>query len=245
MMNAFIFITAFAAVFLSSMSGCGSGLITIPTWIILGYPLPIAIACDKICSCFWTPIAAKNYLSRTTMHWRLIIPMAALGVLGSLAAAVVVIHVDEVIMRPIIGGIILIVLALVALQKDFGLQESKKTSGDKLMQILGLPFGFYEGFFGAGNGIFTAYAFSRIKGFSLVTSLGNYYVMAFVWCLCSLSVITSRGYYNIPLFVSAVIGSSLGGYLGSRVGVTMGSGFVKKVFIVLGTLLGLKLILGC
>lgn len=244
MRYAFIFLTAFAAVFLSSMSGCGSGLITLPTWILLGYPLPIAIACDKICSCFWTPIAAKNYLTRTIIHWRLIIPMTALGILGSLAAAFMVIQVKEVIMKPIIGGIILIVLLLMALQKDFGLEETQKLSGNTLMQLLGLPFGYYEGFFGAGNGIFTAYAFSRIKGFSLVTSLGNYYVMAFVWCLCSLLVLVSGGYYNLPLFISAALGSSIGGYLGSKVGVTMGSKFVKKAFIVLGTILGIKLILG-
>ena len=244
MRYAFIIVTSFAAVFLSSMSGCGSGLITLPTWIILGYPLPTAIACDKISSCFWTPIAAKNYLARTTIHWRLIIPMTALGILGSLASAFLVLQVKEVIMKPVIGGIILIVLLLVGIQKDFGIEEIQKPSDDMLMHLLGFPLGYYEGFFGAGNGIFASYAFTRIKGFSLVTSLGNYYVMAFVWCLCSLSVLTSKGFYNIPLFVSALLGSSLGGYLGSKVGATMGSGFIKKAFIVLGTILAIKLILG-
>jgi len=241
---AFIFFTAFGAVFMSSMSGCGSGTITLPVWILLGYPLPVAIACDKIDSCVWTPIAARNYLTKAVVHWELIIPMTALGIIGSLAAAYMVIQVDESVMRRVIGATILLVLLLAAIQKDFGLTENQKSTDDRLMQLLGLPFGFYEGFFGAGNGIFTAYAFSRIKGFSLITSLGNYYLMAFIWCLFSLAVLLAGGYYDPPLFIAAALGSILGGYLGSKVGVTMGSSFVKKAFIVLGAGLALKLILG-
>jgi len=238
-----VFFTAFCAVFLSSMSGCGSGIVTLPVWIFLGYPLPVAIACDKIGSCVWTPIAARNYLSRSVVHGKLIFPMTILGIIGSLAAAVMVVQVNEALMRRVIGATILLVLLLTAVQKDFGLTENLKPAGDRLIQLLGLPLGWYEGFFGAGNGIFTAYAFSRIKGFSLITSLGNYYLMAFIWCLGSLTVLMAAGYYDLPLFMAAALGSMLGGYLGSKIGVALGSGFVKKSFIVLGTVLAVKLIL--
>lgn len=237
-------IISFAAVFFSALSGCGSGFITLPAWLMLGYPLPVALAGDKVSSCLWTPVAAKNYLAASSVRWKTLLPMTVIGILGSMAAAFFVVRVDEAVMRPVIGAVILLALLASGLNRGLGIEESPRSSGDGIMRLLAFPFGYYEGFFGAGNGIFTSYAFARIKGFSLTTSLGNYYLMAFVWSLCALAVLVTGGFYDIPLFLSASSGAVAGGYLGSRVGSTRGSAFVKKAYLILGAVLGVKLLLG-
>lgn len=44
--------------------------------------------------------------------------------------------------------------------------------------------------------------------------------------------------------IPAILGSCSGSYLGSRIARRRGSGFVRGLFVVVGTVLGLKLLLG-
>ncbi|MGC9323874.1 MAG: sulfite exporter TauE/SafE family protein [Desulfomonilia bacterium] len=239
-----IFAIGFVAAFVSAMSGCGSGMITLPSWLLLGYPLPTALACDKVNACVWTLLASKNYLGTASVRWKLLLVMTALGILGSVTAAYLVITIDESVLKPVIGVIILITLVMISISKETAPEKEQASSGDALMGLLGFPLGYYEGFFGAGNGIFTAFTFSKLKGFSLVKSLGYYYAMAFVWSLVAAVVLIKSGFADIPLFACASLGAGLGGHLGSKLGSARGSSFVKRVLVVLGTILGIKLILG-
>lgn len=58
-------------------------------------------------------------------------------------------------MKPVIGTVILLVLLASGLMKGLGIEETPWSSGDTAMHLLGFPFGYYEGSFGAGNGILT------------------------------------------------------------------------------------------
>ncbi|MBK9620970.1 MAG: sulfite exporter TauE/SafE family protein [Candidatus Obscuribacter sp.] len=53
---------AFIATMMSSICGAGSSLITTPVWLMLGYPLPVAIASNTVSGSFWTLVAARNFL---------------------------------------------------------------------------------------------------------------------------------------------------------------------------------------
>lgn len=57
-----LFLTAIVATALSSMSGGGASVITIPVTMLLGYSFPLALAAQKIASIFWVLPAAYNYL---------------------------------------------------------------------------------------------------------------------------------------------------------------------------------------
>ncbi len=199
-----IFAVAFTAAMLSSMSGCGTGIITLPSWLYLGFPLPVAIACDRVNSCFWTVLAARNYLKDQRIQWRFLLPMTATGLLGAYAATLFVIGIDEQVLKPVIGGIILALVVLLACRKDFGTTEAASCTSSRAISLIGLPLGYYEAFFGAGNGIFATLALTRLKGFSIITSLGYYYAMAFVWCFLTSAMLLGKGFYDIPLIVSCL-----------------------------------------
>jgi len=238
-----IFLIGFTAAFVSSMSGCGSGLITLPSWLFLGFSLPAALVCDKINACVWTVFAARNYLRRQHIQWPFMLLMSALGILGAISAAYVVISVDEFILRRIIGAIILVVVVFLCFDKEFGLQQTKTRETNMAASLLGLPLGFYEAFFGAGNGIFASIALTKLNKFSLVIALGYYYAMAFIWSLFAAGVLVRSGHFELKLVVTASLGAGLGGYWGSRIGSAKGSVFVRKLFIALGVIFGVKLLL--
>ena len=57
---ALVFLIAFASTLLGSMSGGSSSLLTIPSWIAMGFPLPVALACDKLAGTVWTALGSRN-----------------------------------------------------------------------------------------------------------------------------------------------------------------------------------------
>ena len=239
-----VFTIGFTAAFFSSMSGCGSGIITLPSWLYLGFPLPVAIACDKVNACFWTVLAARNYLREHRIQWNLLIPTTLIGLLGAYTATLTVISIDEDVLKPIIGGIILFLVGIMALGKEAGLKQRKPRYPAAAITLVGLPLGYYEAFFGAGNGIFACLALTKLKGFTIITSLGYYYAMAFIWCFFAASLLLGKGFYDIPMIISASIGAACGGHIGSHIGSRKGAGFVKIIFIILGGILGITLLFG-
>ncbi len=240
----FIAGVSFAATLLSSMSGGGSSMVTVPTWLFLGFPLPVAMATTMLSGTAWTLIAARNYLLGHKIDRRLLFGLIGFGLVGAYTATRVIITQDAKILKQVIGYLILGLVALVYIRRDFGLVSAEPRLSKIWTSLAGLPLGFYEAFFGSGNGLFTATYLSTARGFDLLQALGYYYIMAFVWCSFASLLYISGGYWNLSLMLPAVVGSVLGAQLGSRIGRRRGATFVKRIFIAIGGILGLKLALG-
>ena len=103
--------------------------------------------------------------------------------------------------------------------------------------------GFYEGFFGSGNGIFFTLVTAYTKGFDFIDALGYYYAVAFPWVVVGALVLMSKGYFDLSLMIPAVLGSLLGGFIGSKYARLKGNKFIKIAFTTVGIILGLKLLL--
>ncbi len=239
-----IFFIAFAATFFGTLSGSSSSIIAIPCWITLGYSLPTAVACDKVSESFWTALASRNYLSGKTIDKVLLATLAAFGVVGAVVGTQVTVSLNSNITKPVVGLLIIMAVLLSWMKPDFGVSTRPPAIGKFACSMLGLPLGFYEGFFGAGNGIFTALALCKARGFDLITALGNYYFLAFIWCACATISYISKGFGNISLMLPAVLGSILGGQLGSMLGKKIGARLVKKLFTAASLFFGLKLLFG-
>ncbi len=239
-----IFSVSFVATLLSSMSGAGSAMVTVPTWLILGYPLPIAQAASKINGALWTPIAARNYLASLPLDLPLLCGLVLCGMLGAYFGVTVVVELDSQILQRIIGVLILCLVLYSFFQKKFGIETSAASSNKILTSFLALPLGFYEGFFGSGNGIFASVLLVKTRGFNLTTALGYYYIISFAWCTFSAGILLRLGFADWDLIIPSSLGGLVGAYCGSRIGSKKGSAFVKCVFVLVGGVLGLKLALG-
>jgi len=241
-----ILVTCFTAALLSSMSGGGTNIIVLPVLLALGLPLPLVIAVSVTNSAFWVLPAAKNYLRKRKIDWLFIFFFSALGLFGSYLAVMLIVNIQQRLFEIIFGGIILLLVGFISHKKDLGLVSREITS--KTRKSLAYPFavllGFYETIFGAGNGIaFTALTFYT-RGFDFVNALGHYYAIAFSWTVFSAYLLIRRGFYDFNIMSVAVIGSVAGAYLGSRYAESRGNKFVKTLFVILGGILGLKLLSG-
>ena len=235
---------SFFATFLSSVSGAGSGMVTIPSWILMGYSLPMALAASQISAALWTPVAARNYLREKLLDWPFIGGLVMFGLAGVYFGAQVVVSVNSQILQRAVGVLILSLVLFVFLQRRFGIESIPPSTSRIVASCLAFPLGFYEAFFGSGNGIFTSAMLAKTRGFDLTTALGYYYVVSFAWCAFAAYLYLRGGYGELNLIVPSAVGAVAGAYLGSAIGSRKGAGFVKLLFVSLGGFLGLKLALG-
>lgn len=241
-----IFITTFIATVLSSMSGGGASIINLPVFLSLGISFPLAVTIQKISSAFWFLPASYNYLKDRKVDWRFLLGFASIGLVGAYLGVLFVITINQRILELSIGCLILFLVVYTYFKKDLGLKEKPVYS--PLRQLLAYPFalllGFYESIFGAGNGILLALVTFYTKGFDFIDALGYYFSIGFFWVVFAAALFIQKGYFDLALTIPAVIGSVLGGYVGSRYAKYKGNQFIKLVFMVIGGVLGIKLVLG-
>lgn len=241
-----VFVTSLVATFLSSMSGGGAGLIAVPVWFFLGISYPVAMTIQTACSVFWVLPASYNYLCHRKIDWVFLLLFGLIGTVGAWIGAMAVAALDVERVHVFIGIIILLLVCQTALKKDLGLYEKHIPS--RIQRIAAYPFslllGFYEIVFGAGNAIVFSVVTFWTRGFDFKKALGYYYAVAFPWSLLALVLLYLKGYLVLSFAVPAVIGSVLGGYLGSLLARYRGNAFIKTIFVVLGGILGLKILLG-
>jgi hypothetical protein len=109
-----------------------------------------------------------------------------------------------------------------------------------LATILGAAIGFYDGFFGPGTGSFLLFLFVRFFGFDFlsasaaakVVNVGSN-ISALIWFGYSGHLIWQLG----ALMAVCQIGGSL---VGTRLALKHGTGFVRKLFLMVVSVLILK-----
>lgn len=241
-----IFATTVVSSLLSAMSGGGSSIINFPVFLSLGIPIPLAINISSVNGVFWVLPASRNYLKGRQVDWKFIVIFSLIGLIGAYFSVKFVLGVNQRTFEILVGLIILSLVLYTYLQNDLGLKEKKVYS--KARQMFAYPFalilGFYENFFGSGNAILFSMTTFYTKGFDFIDALGHYYAISFSWCLLGAILFIKAGFYDLKIMPVAIVGSLIGAYVGSKYAKYKGNNFIKIVFVVIGGILGLKLLLG-
>lgn len=241
-----LLLTSFFATLLSSMSGGGASVIVIPVMLWLGVPFPMATAAQKVSATFWVLPAAYNYLRDRKVDWFFLTVFGFVGLIGVYLGYLFVISVNTDHLKRAVGIIILCLVVYTLVKKDLGVVRHVVTSPMRraMAYIFAPVLGFYESFFGSGNGIALSFLTLHTRGFDFMDALGYYYAIAFLWCASAVVLFVSQGYFDFAIMLPTVIGSIAGGFCGSRYAKYKGNAFIKMMFVVVGSALGLKLVLG-
>jgi len=228
------------------MSGGGAAMIAVPVFLMMGMSFPLAVATQKISAVFWCPPAAYTYLKGRKVNWRFMILFAGIGLIGAYFGVDVLLGLNRRTLEIIVGILIVLLVVHAFFKKDFGMVEIK--GYPRWRQLLTYPFafmlGFYESFFGSGNGIAFAFTTYYTRGYDFMVMLGYYYAVATAWVLFAALLYFRHGYYDFHIMIFAIIGSTIGSIIGSRLGRYKGNQFIKTLFIIVGGILGIKLLIG-
>lgn len=223
----------------------GGGLIQIPA---LFSTLPAVapatlLGTSKLAGIWGTAVAAVGFARRVKITWSTAVPAAAAAFISAFLGAFTVTKVPPDFLRQLLPFILAAVAVYTFMRKDFGSLHAPTHIGNRergFAILAGSAIGFYDGFFGPGTGSFLVFVFVRFFGFDF---LGASAVAKVVNVACNMAALLWFGYsghviWQIGLMMALC--NIAGSLIGTGLAIRNGSGFVRKVFLVVVVALILK-----
>ncbi|MEO7069056.1 MAG: TSUP family transporter [Nostocoides sp.] len=214
----------------------GGGLIQLPA-LLLGVPgaTPAQLlATNKLGSICGTTASSVTYYRRVRPDLRTAIPMAVVAFLGAVIGAVIGLHIPKSAFNPIIFVLLIVVGAYTLLKPRLGGETALRFAGHRhtaLAMVVGFKIGVYDGALGPGTGSFLVFALVGLMGYAFLEASAKAKIANAATNLGALVVFLPGGHVMWPVALVLAVTNPLGGYLGARTAVKLGSGFVRGVFI--------------
>jgi uncharacterized protein len=223
----------------------GGGLIQIPAlFSTLPEVAPATLlGTNKLAGVWGTGAAAVNFARRVRVHWSTAVPAALAAFVLAFVGAFTVTKISPDFLRKLLPFVLIAVAIYTFKKKDIGSIHAPLHEGmrERVFAIgIGGCIGFYDGFFGPGTGSFLVFLFVRFFGFDF---LGASAVAKVVNVACNLSALLWFGYSGHLIWQMGAMMAicNVGGSLvGSRLAIKHGSGFVRKLFLLVVSALILK-----
>ncbi len=215
----------------------GGGLIQLPA-LVVGLPgaAPAQLlATNKLGSICGTSVSSVTYYRRVHPDLRTALPMAAAAYVGSIGGAFVGLYIPKAAFNPIILAMLVLVGAYTLLKPDLGTVTLLRHAGARHTSyavLVGLVIGAYDGALGPGTGSFFVFALVGWLGYAFLEASAKAKIANFATNLGALTVFVPQGQvlWSVGLLMGAL--NLVGGYVGARTAVRLGSGFVRAVFVV-------------
>jgi uncharacterized membrane protein YfcA len=240
---AVIFLVGFLAGLFGGLAGGGGGLIAIPVLIFFGLPPNIAIATNRLGSLGVGLSAIYQFFSAKKIVFKYVIPLLIASVAGSIIGAKILIAIDQTTLSKTVGILMILILPFVFFDKDAGIKRKIKSKYCKALGFAGyFVVAIYDGFFGAGAGIFAAYLLIMTLGLTYLEAHATDQIPWFFNTLISTAIFAFYGIINYSYGIALLCGMFVGGYLGTHTAIAKGNKFVKLAFSMLVAVSAVKMI---
>lgn len=237
-------LAAFLAGTIDAVVG-GGGLIQIPALFAVnpGESAATLFGTNKSASVVGTANATWRYAHRVVMPWRTILPAAISAFIFSYVGAAVVAWLPKEAIRPLILVLLIFAAVYTLKRKEFGQSHVPTHNGYRELvyaTLLGGVIGFYDGFFGPGTGSFLIFLFVRFFGFDFLHASASAKVVNVATNLAALAYFLPNGYVLPVLATAMAVANVCGSMAGTFLALKHGSGFIRKVFLVVVGVLIIK-----
>lgn len=229
-------VAAFVAGWVDAVVG-GGGLIQLPAlMVVFPQAAPVQLlAANKLGSIAGTSTSSITYLRRVEVDRKTVVWLAGAAFAGSIAGAFAASGVQRELFNPIILVVLIAVGSYTWFKPNLGKVTVPRLTGIRQLVVattVGLVIGFYDGALGPGTGSFFTIALVAWMGYGFLQATAQAKVANVATNLAALAVFVPQGavVWSIGLTIAAA--NMLGGYVGARVAVAYGSGFVRVVFLV-------------
>jgi uncharacterized protein len=231
----------FLAAFIDSVVG-GGGLIALPALLFVGLNPTAAVATNKLAGTFGSLTSTISFYRSGKVDLRSVSKFFPLTFIGSLLGAWIVTLISSELLKPLMLIMLAAVLIYTVFKKDWGSVSALKTLTPTRMIVLVLllfTIGFYDGFLGPGTGSFLIFTF-LLFGFDFLKAAGNAKFLNFGSNIAALLMFIYLGEVHFVYGLIMGIAQIFGAIVGSQFAIKKGSGFVRKLFIVVTLVLLIK-----
>ena len=239
-----VLVAAFGAGLIDAMVG-GGGLIQVPALfsVFPNAAPPTLLGTSKFAGFFGTSSAVIRFAGKVAIPWRALVPLAIAVLITGGLGALVATRVPPDVFRPLVPILLVAVLIYLLRRKDLGGEHAPRAFSGRhhvVGAVVIAAIGFYDGFFGPGTGSFLMFVFVRIYGFDFLHAAASARVLNVATNGAALLYFGSNGYVMWQVGLGMAICNIAGAMVGARLALRGGSVFVRKIFIVVVTLLILR-----
>ncbi len=212
----------------------GGSLLTLPVLIFLGLPPQVANGTNRIAIFAQNTVAVNSFRRGGKLPLKLALICTPSALVGSYWGARIAINVSDELFRQILAGVLVFVLVVMMFDPVKRISFSEKALGRWRTLALVVSFfgiGVYGGFVQAGVGFLIISALLA-HGLDLVriNALKVFVVLFFTGI--ALVVFIQHGQVDFRLGLALAVGNSIGGWLGVRLAIDKGHGFIRKLLFV-------------
>jgi uncharacterized membrane protein YfcA len=237
----FLALFALLAGFIDAVAG-GGGLVQVPA---LFNALPAESAAtvfgtNKGASIFGTGNAAWRFARRIQIPWDIALPAAASAFVFSFIGAATVAWLPKDVVRPLVLVLMIAVVLYTLVKPDFGKLQGKALAPERVRPwalAAGAALGFYDGFFGPGAGSFMIFAFVGLFGLDFLRASSAAKIVNLSTNAAALSFFVPAGHVLWLVALTMAVFNVAGAFVGARLALRHGSGFVRWVFLAVSTVL--------
>jgi hypothetical protein len=229
-------LAALSAGFVDAVVG-GGGLIQLPALLLAlpGATPAQVLATNKLGSICGTTVSSATYYRRVQPDPRTFLPLMLLAFLGSVGGAFVASQIPRSAFEPLVLVALVLVGAWVLSKPALGRESLLRFSGHRhtaAAMATGLAVGFYDGALGPGTGSFFVIGLVGLLGYNFLDASAKARMANWATNLGALCVFVPQGVVLWKVGLVMGLSNLVGGYLGARVAVARGSGFVRVFFVV-------------
>lgn len=220
----------------------GSGLITLPAFLMAGLPPHIALGTNKLAGTLSVGNAARIFIKKKIFqprYW----PAAMIATFsGGVTGTLLVQLVSGAFLKQFLPVIILGLGFYVAIPKQYPpLTQTHYQPKRFSSSVLGVILGFYDGFIGPGVGSFWAVALMGFYKIPLVEATGVAKLMNFLSNAAALITFIIFGAVDYPLGLMVGAAMMLGSFLGAQSAIRWGAPLVRPLFLIIVFSIGIVL----
>lgn len=230
---------------IDAMAG-GGGLISLPAYLIAGFPPHMATATNKCSAVFGMVFSTARFFKNGKIH----LPTAGIAALLALVGAYLGAELNLILPERYLHFILVAALPAAAIfllfKRDFGDENHMDALPFRRVMVcsalIGFFLGMYDGFFGPGTGTFLILAFTGLVKTDLLTALGNAKLINFCSNLASFVAFACSGYMVWSVGLAAALFGILGQFVGAGLALHKGAKIIRPMFFVVLTLLLLRVV---
>lgn len=241
------FLTAFLSTFIGSFSGGGASLILLPVLLIFA-PGSYAslLTVTKTSALVMTGISGKIHASKNSINWPLTWVLIVFGLLGTaIGTYLVQYQYDKFFFEKLLAGVLLFTAAYLVLSKKHG-ASGRKEREVNLKSLLTCGFWIFllsipNGMFGGGGFFYTIF---------IVMYFRMPFMKTVIYVMISSAVVNffQTGYLLLTESVDhvllgfVILGSLIGGKMGTHLQYLKGDLWVKRASITMMTVIGFRML---
>lgn len=227
--------------------GGGGGLITLPAYMIAGFPVHVAIGTNKVSSPIGTSIAFTKFL----LDGYIPLKLSALGVIFALAGSALGANTALLISDHIFKILMLVILPATAyyvfrsqdlLKEEHSHTEIITSRTFIICALVAFFIGFYDGFYGPGAGTFMLLLLAGAAHLSVQKANGVTKAINFATNISAFAVYFINGKAIIPLGIIAGLFSIAGNYIGAKFFEKGGAKIVRPVILIVLSLFFVRVV---